>query len=152
MYSLTLLKDEIKTVIDRTLGSGQRVRAAWIATEVCNQHKDIDGDDKDFWQFTGVSGVHGEVRRFLSSVKSDEEDSSRQGDLPFTMPGYEYLQKMYFVSDPLNSEEGPVGTPLIEMNDEQIEAKAVEYEKMAAGCTNHANELRRYLKNRKAAA
>ena len=152
MYSGTDLKEEIKRVIDRTISAGMRVRASWIATEIGNSHPDHFGKDVDFWQLTGISGVHAEVRRFISSIKTDEEDEEQQGKLPFTVSGYRYLQKIYFVSDPTTPEEGNVGIPINEMSDSQIENKANEYEKMAAGCVAHADELRRYLRNRSRAA
>jgi hypothetical protein len=154
VYSGSDLRGEIKEIVNRTVANGIRVRAAWIATEICNNHPYISGEDSEFWSYTGASGVHAEVRRFLSSVKSDEGDESKQGKLPFTMPGYQYLQKMYFVSD-LSDEESdgaPVGIPLTEMTDEQVELKAKELERMASGCMAHADELRRYARNRKQAA
>ena len=149
MYSASDLRKEIKEVIDDTIGLGKRVKAAWIATEICNRHQEISGEDTEFWKFTGISDVHSEVRKFISSIKSDEEDEEKQGALPFTMPGYRYLQKFYFVADPTNPDDGNVGIPITEMSGEQIEAKAQEYERMAAGCVAHANELRRYSRNRR---
>lgn len=62
------------------------------------------------------------------------------------LPGFEHMQRGYQVER--NGIRLLVPTDLL--TDEEIEARAAEYDAMAAGCRAHARELRDFLERRRA--
>lgn len=154
MYSSSDLKNEIMNVVQRAISEGRPASSAWIAMEICNRHPlpdDWRGDDYEFWMLCGTSGAQAKVRLVANELKKEQD--SLQLNLPgIRKEGFRHLQKSYFVSDPSNPESLPLLVPVDQMTEEQIILKAEEYRKMAVGCNEHADELLRYLNDRKAAA
>lgn len=144
-YSGIDLITEIRKLIDEKLECGETVQAAWIATEVTSRHENIDGEDADFHFFCTGHYVRQQVRRALKHYDCSVDKAS---DPQLVLPGYECLQRAYAVT----REEQQVIVPIDNLSDPEIEAKAAELENMAAGALKHADELRRYVRNRQLAA
>jgi hypothetical protein len=154
MYSNSELKNEILEVIQKTITERRPASSAWIAMEICNNHPLPDewsGDDYEFWMMCGTSGVQSKVRAVVNQLKN-EQDKGEQLDLPGILKaGFKHLQEAYFIANQSDEQSIPILLPLDQMTDEQIDVKAEEYERMAIGCQEHADELRRYRRDRKAA-
>jgi len=144
MYSLSTLNQEIQTVIEE-MESHSRLHPDWITQAVIARHPDVDGNDSDFYQCCTRSGVRDAVRKRLNRYKADPND---QTDAQIVMEGFDRLQKRYLIKE--NGEQ--VAVRIECLTRQQILAKALEQERMGYGCFQHAEELRRYAEQAKAAA
>lgn len=145
MYSEKDLFTEVCAVIDRTLAGGTPAVAAWITQQVLLEHPGLEGDDRDFYDCCAKGHVRNEVRRALRRFTPQE---SADVDPQLVLPGFKRLQKAYLVE---RQGEHQV-VPTESLSDAEIEAKAVEHERMSEGNLLHADELRRYAKTRRGAA
>ena len=97
-----------------------------------------------FFRFDSVGNA---VDRFIRSVKKRwDEGEADQPDLPEVQvkPGFKHLQEKYVIT-----RDGEQGIVTLEgMNLKEIEAKAREHERWAEGHLAHADELRRYARER----
>jgi hypothetical protein len=115
--------------------------AGRIAAAICDAHRSAlpEGDDGLFWQWTGYRHVREMVRRQISKRVGAHESPERP---QLALPGFERerLQDYYLVE----RDGRDVGVPVVDLTDEEIEAKASEYRTMGAACYAHADELDRF--------
>lgn len=134
------LRAEIAAKCEQLLTEGKPLHASWITHEVCNLHTGglAENDDADFWRHGGYHTTREETRRYISKRlgASAERAEARQG----TFPGFRHVQSHYLV----RRDGDDTGVPALEMTDQEIEAKAEEYEAMGEACLAHAEELRRF--------
>lgn len=145
MYSDNDLFTEVRQVIDRALATGLEAPAKWVAQTVLSNHVGIEGEDKDFFVVCANHHVRDTVRAALRRFKPE---AGAETDPQLVMPGFDRLQKAYLVE----RHDEQVVVPIDQLTDAEIDAKAVEYERMAKGCMRHAEELRRYIGSRERAA
>lgn len=148
MYSFADAQREISAKIQWLIeNNGSVLHPRFIAHSVVSDHPDVNGEDADFYKVVSYEKLRDEVRQQINrmKVKTDDEQDSQQQLL---MPGFDYLQRRYFV--PRDGETCIV--KIEEMSDEEIEAKAKEREAMGRACFAHADELRRYRELRAKAA
>ncbi len=139
---------EVKELVRVEVAAGRIVKAAWIVPLMAKKHpapRTWRGDHADAWRVSYREHVKDLARLCVREFKQKEEELDPQQP---SLPGFKRLQRSYQIDR--NGE--PMVVPLIQMNDDEIEEKATELDRLAAGNTAHAAELRRYLRDRKAAA
>lgn len=141
----TDLDHEVESFLLGRIEAGETIPADWIATAVIEQHPNIDGEDTEWYRSHVYGAVRNSVRRVLRKFKPTEDEGR---DEQMILPGFERLQRAYLVE----REAAQRVVPINQLTDEEIAAKVVEYETMAAGCLKHADELRRYLQERSSRA
>lgn len=130
------LSREIADLITATLETGTQVQKDWIAAQVMAAHPDIYGDDAAFYTVLAKQQIDEKVRAQIGKFKPTAEQSAQ-----LTLPGFDYLQKAYF----LTREGENVIVPVDQCSDFELLARAREYEEMAKGCRSHAREIREYV-------
>ncbi len=83
------------------------------------------------------------VRRCLSQkIEPDILEEDRN----LILPGFDHIQTHYMI----RRDGEDIGVPIEQMTDEEGFAKAALYDRQAITQAEHANELRRYLRERSA--
>lgn len=133
------LTGEIHEFIHSAIGINQVVSSNWIAQEIFRKRPDIFGNDKEFYEALAWDSVRAQVRKAINRWKAKPEH-----DEQLVLPGYRYLQQGYMVE----RDDGPTVVPLQLLTDGEILARVAEYQRMADGCTKHAEELMGYYSRR----
>lgn len=157
-FSKTDLTKEIKSVINKRVDEGLSTPAPWIVSCILANHpvrydEDTIGTskcDSSYAELARQELAWTYVRKVLRQFKKPTPD------LP-TLPGFKHLQKAYSCQDSAVEEDDSdlgnvVIVPVDQLSDDQLLAKAEQYEKMGDGCYEHAAELRRFVRIRRKAA
>lgn len=143
MQSEQSVRQEIRSLVQEKLDAGVCVRAEWFTAEILTAKNRIEGEDADFYVSCAAQILPQIVKRVIGQY-----DPKPVTDRQLLLPGFEHLQKAYTVQ-----RGGEVVlVPVDQLTDDEIEARALEYEAMAMGCRAHAKELRVYRRTRKLAA
>ena len=136
------LQNIVSRVINNKIDRGEAVVMSWAVNDVLGQFPDVSGGDVDFYLCTARNHV---LKIVKASVKKYEPtgESSRQ----IVLDGFEHLQSAY----PVDRHGERVLVPVDALSIEELEARALELEVMAAGCINHAKEIRSYIAQRRQA-
>lgn len=137
-YSSEQLTEEVQRVFDEFVTTGRSIHVDWLANSILSHHQDIHGSDKDFYTLCAYAHVKTTIRAVVRKSKPSESGIAHIPQL--VLPGFERLQTHYHV----DRDNEICLIRIDELSDEEIEAKAREYEAMAEGCRLHALELRRY--------
>ena len=137
------LHEAIDKVLLRWQDEERELHPSWIAHEICSKHNKVlpKNAHGDFWYFTGYSYIREHVRKRINVLFDMVAETSRQ----MYLPDYEHLQSHYVVK----RGDERIGVPTDQLSDEELDALAAMHEAMAAACTDHAIELRRYKKERR---
>jgi len=142
--SIKDIKDFINSMVCSKIESGAIVNMHWATTEVLNEYANIEGQDVDFYLICARHYVSDQVKRCIKMFEPSEDQSSGQ----LVLDGFMHLQKAY----PVDRPDGRALVPTDQLTNDELKARAAEYEKMAAGCMAHADEIRKYIRDRQAAA
>lgn len=123
----------------------QAMRLDIAIIAVISRHEQVEGEDKDFYLLCAWGHVRVVVRQVLRRYKGEPEVEL---DQQIVMPGFKRLQRGYLVERGKES----MLVPTDQLKNEELDAKAKEYDQMAEGCRLHALELRRYMMQRRSAA
>lgn len=145
MRSRTDVTTEIRRMVQDRIDAGVSIRVEWFTQEVLHMKPNIDGDDADFYVACAVDFIKETVKNCIGSYAPK---AAAVTDRQIVMDGFDYMQKAYTVQR--NGEQLLV--PVQCLTDEELEARALEYEAMARGCIAHAKELRAYRRSRNAGA
>ena len=145
MLSGKELVAEVAELVERGLSEGRTVQAASLVGAVISRHERIEGEDKDFYLICAWSHVRVVVRQILRRYKGEP---AAEPDQQIVMPGFQRLQRGYLVE----RGKGSMLVPTKQLRNDELEARAEEYGRMAEGCNLHALELRRYIMWRRRAA
>jgi hypothetical protein len=142
------LVGEIEERLNALQAHAKLLDAQAIALDICGSHKHALSDDEHgwFWQWNGYQNVRDMVRQRINKrVGSDDPTPRAQ----IVLPGFERdrLQDYYTVS----RDGAEVHVPVVDLTDDEIEAKAEEKRKMGAACYAHADELMRFKRWRREA-
>lgn len=134
------ITEEIRKFVADKLDAGDPVIRDWITTEILERHCAIEGTDTPFFM--------GCARRFISDVVSrvigKYDASPVAADRQIVLPGFEYLQRAYTVT-----RDGKVTlVPIAAITNQELAARAREYEEMSKGCLRHAYEIREFVRAR----
>jgi hypothetical protein len=144
-YSNKDLTVEIKQIINEAITTGTATSAAFIAMAIVSRHPfphSWSGAHRDFAKLCVHGHVRNEVHNVLRPMKKQQDEG---GDAQLTMEGFERLQRAYIVEN--DGDLRVVRTDQI--TDAELLAKADHYDAMAAGCAEHASEIRRYVDQRR---
>lgn len=133
------LYEEVSQEIDAAIQEGKPVNANWLTHFIVQRHSGIKGKDTEWYQLCAYEHVRDTVRQSIGRYRPEVE--TRRDVL---LPGFEYLQNAYLVE----REKEQVVVPINQLTNKEITSKITEYEKMADGCVKHADELRRYMRER----
>jgi hypothetical protein len=134
---------EIKKIVDDRLTRGHPVNPMWVVHAFLKSHPLPDDFAEGFWEFAGPAYAREHVRDAIKRYEPRPEK-----DESLSLPGFEFLQRAYSIK----RDDEQVIVPIDQLNDAEIEDKAVEYEHMGDGCYQHADELRQYRRNRRHSA
>lgn len=140
-YTLKDLDKEIGEHVALIQGSnGGSVDKHFLIQSVLNEHSLPDDVEDGFWICTARELVSLRVNRHWQRLKASETVPDAQ----LIFPGYERLQRQY-----LTERDGrSVAVRVEDMTSEELEKKAAELESMSEGLIQHAEEIRRYLRQR----
>jgi hypothetical protein len=153
-YTEERVRSEINAVLDQLQARGEAVQPQWVTHEICSRHRaglavlgadapTAQVDDRDFWEYAGYA----QTRKLTTRCVNEREQPDARADNP-VLPGFEYLHHYY-----VHTRDGvDVMVPIEQSTDDELLAKAATYETLAASCTAHATELRRYVDWRRAQA
>lgn len=141
MRSRTDVTTEIHRMVQDRIDAGVAIRVEWFTQEILHMKSNIDGDDADFYVACAVDFIKETVKRCVGAYATK---ASAVSDPQIVMDGFDYMQKAYTVQ-----RDGELLlVPVQCLSDEELEARAMEYEAMARGCLAHAKELRAYRRSR----
>lgn len=136
------LYSEVREYIQDQLSAGVIIRAEWVTAGILHAKAEPECEDADFYLLCARAHLAEIVKRCIGKYKA-----ATVTDDQLVLPGFDHLQRGYQVE----RENVRLLVPTDLLTDDEIEARASEYEAMAAGCRAHARELRDFLERRKAA-
>lgn len=137
------LSSEVRAFIQDRLDAGLIVRAEWITAEILNAKAEPDCPDADFYLICARAHLSEIVKKCIGKYRAQPETPEQ-----LVLAGFEHLQRGYVV----DRESVRLLVPTDLLTDAELEARAVEYEAMAAGCRAHAREIRDFIERRAAQA
>lgn len=134
---MTDITKQVRKEIHDLLDQGQIVDQDELAAAIVKARDDIHGGDVDFYKTCAFAEVRNIARSCIKKFRPSEDP----GDFQLTLPGFEHLQKAYFV----RREGRNLLVPVDQCSDTELLARAKEYDEMAKGCRDHALEIRQYV-------
>lgn len=141
MTNTDSLYREVSEFISKRIADGQSVVVRWAVQEIIDKKSAIEGADKPFYQVCAHKHIEGLVKRVVKKYAPSEEPSDKE----ITLFGFEHLQVAY----PVHRDGENLIIPVHQLSDEELLARAEQYDEMAKGCRAHARELRSYLSERR---
>jgi hypothetical protein len=140
------LFNEVNAIVRMRIDQGRIAKASWVTQEVVNAHNDISGSDVEWYQLCAYTKIRDVVRECVNRYKV--KPTLEKDEQLLLGQQFEHLQVAYAV---IRKDE-PVFVPIHLLTSDEIEAKAIELEKMGTGCFKHADELRRYSREQEGVA
>lgn len=146
MSAYESLVREINTHLDDLASRQYPWVAPWIAKSICAEHADAfqspdtSDDDRAFWECTGYAYTRKLVTEQIN--KRAQGDQAEQVRQQLALPGFErtHLQDYYVVE-----REGlEQGICVLNLTDDEIDAKVAIYRRQAETNLAHADELVRF--------
>jgi hypothetical protein len=129
---------EVREFIAAQIQDGKVILVGELALQILISKPSIEGQDKEFYQIAAMAYVKTVVKRCVGKF-----DAAPVSDPQLVLDGFEHLQVAYSVE-----RDGQIClVPVDQLTPREIEARAAEYEQMAASCRKHAKELREYARN-----
>jgi hypothetical protein len=132
----------IRKFVSDKIDAGIGVRHDWVATEFMMLHCRIDGDDAEIYRYCTRLKVQEFARKCIAKYGANEAAVVDEQTL---LPGFERLQRAY----PVERDGHHITIPIHQCTNEELMARATEYDEMAKGCRIHAKEIRAYVRKRK---
>jgi hypothetical protein len=143
------LKARIDAQLDALQAAHLPMIPRWVTYTICTDHESAlaeDNEHSDFWRHSGYMHTRRMVTEYINKRGNGTNNlgGTRQR---FKLPGFEHdhLQNYYVVD--LDGET--VVVCILDMTDEELEAKASRHEAIAAADAAHAQEIRRFIVWRK---
>lgn len=136
------INQELAAIIDRQIRQNQTAHLSWIVQEFIKRHNNISGQDKDLYTFALSGLVKDRAKRIIRKFDSDIEEI--QASL---LPGHEYLKVAYSIER--HGEQ--VLVPIEQCTNDELLARADEFDRNAKGLKDHARELRMFVGTRNVA-
>lgn len=150
---------EINRVLDDLMERRQVLDADRITNQIVAAHRFAVSkhhrDDQLLMEWALRNAVRALVRTCMNHrVGNDDEGKPRE---QYLLPGYKHARFYYIVSREVVLDDGKkvmadVGVPITDMTDAEIEARADLHDQFAATNSAHGADLRRFLRERRAAA
>ena len=133
------LYSDVRDFIQSKLDAGIILRAEWVTAEIIAGKQEPDCEDADFYLICARKHVSDIVKRCIGKYSAKHTT-----DEQLKLPGFEHLQKAYQV----DRSGVRLLVPTDALSDDELLARADEYDAMAAGCTGHALEIRDFVERR----
>jgi hypothetical protein len=133
---------EVRKFVQDRIDRGVITRVDWLTTEYIAAKSRVEGDDLPFYKACAIAHVNDVVKRVVG--RFDPKRSKVDHQLIF--PGFTHMQKAYTVQ----RDGAHLLVPVAHLTDDEIMARAAEFDTMAAGCRDHARELREFRTTRAA--
>ena len=134
---------EINEQLDHLAEAGDRWIAGWIANTICDEHRAAlpDKDGSEFWRWNTYQHVRKMVGQQINKRAGGQAHGQQKHQL--ALPGFErrHLQDYYVVE----RGGGEEGVPVTKLTDVEIRQKVGYYRAMGTACSEHADELLRYM-------
>jgi len=137
MKDLSQIRADIRKIVTDTVESGAIGHVQFFTAKVMADNPEIEGDDADFYIVCAQETVERMVKSAVGKYDSAEEETP-------LMEGFEHLRKAY----PVHRGGDHLLVPVHLCSDEELEARAKEFEVAAKGYVKHALELRSYVLTR----
>lgn len=137
------IQTEVRKFVQDRIDSGAITRVEWLTSEYLGSKSRVEGDDLPFYQTCALAHVNEVVKRVVG--KFDPKRSKADDQL--ILPGFAHMQKAYTVQ----RDGMQLLVPVHLLTDEELDARASEYEAMAHGLRDHARELRQFKASRASA-
>lgn len=133
---------EVRKFVSDLVDSGAETPVEWITTSFLNSRGQIGGEGAALYRYCTRAHMNRVVKRVVG--KYDVEARALQ-DAQIVLEGFEHLQRAYT----LPRDAKIVLVPIHKCQDNELLARADEYEKQAKGCRLHARELRSFVNARR---
>jgi hypothetical protein len=130
---------EVREYISAKISRGEVVMVDWLTHEIVANKSDIEGGDVEFYRVCAFTHVRDVVKRCVGKY-----DAKPKTEDQLVLDGFSHLQVAYSVERAGQT----VLVPVDQLSDAEIDLRAAEYDKMARGCEEHAEELRSYKHSR----
>jgi hypothetical protein len=134
------LQNKAHQLIAEKIDKGESVQMHWAVHELISRQGDISGEGRPFFMFCAKAHVYRVVKAIVDKYDQAEPEDDRQ----LTLKGYECLRKAYTVERDKERQLVPIHL----IRDEELFARADEFERQAGGLMKHAKELREYVLKR----
>lgn len=135
------IHSEIRKYVSDLVDSGVVSRVEWITDNFLNSCGTISGDGTAIYRYCTRQHVHRIVKKVVGKYAVEARAVQ---DENVSLPGFEYLQRAYTMQRDNHIDL----VPIEKCRDEELLARAVEYDQQARGCRAHARELRSFVKSR----
>jgi hypothetical protein len=139
------LEREVRTIIRERIDKGLLTNPDWVTDAVVSGHKEISGNDKDWYRLCAYAHIRGVARKVVQMYKAGPQSEIAE---QLIMDGFRYLQRAYLVE----RRKKQTVIPTDRLTSAEIAAKIQELRAMGQGCFEHADELSNYLQERRATA
>lgn len=133
------LYSEVRAFIQDRLDAGVILRSEWVIAEFLANKSEPECDDVDFYLLCARQHVAEVVKKCIGKYKAKPVS-----DAQLVLTGFEYMQKAYQVE----RDGVRLLVPTDLLTDDELDARADEYEAMAVGCRAHAREIRAFKEGR----
>jgi hypothetical protein len=131
---------EIRKFIADKIAQGDHIVVEWLTNEIVSSKSNIEGEDAPFYRTCAYSYVKDVVKRSVGKYDKRAPETDKQ----IVMAGFDHLQVAYTVE----RSGDVVLVPVDQVTDDELLARALEYDAIAEGCINHAQEIRSYVRAR----
>jgi hypothetical protein len=139
------LKAEINAKLNALQAADRPMSPQWVTHAICKDHESALADDNehaDFWRHGGYMHTRRMVTEYIN--RRCDGTSKSIGDPPqLPLPGFDrnHLQDFYVVER--DGEE--VAVCVLDLTDQELEAKARHHEAVSSANAAHAQEIRRFI-------
>lgn len=131
-----------RDLITEKIRLGETVQMEWAVQELISQQGKIEGDAVEFYTLCARNHVYRIVKTIVEKYNDEAtEDAERQ---QMRLKGFEHLNVAYSVE---RSGER-VLVPIDQLTDDELLARAAEFDRQSKALTAHADELRSYVAKR----
>lgn len=138
MQDIKQIKAEIRKMVQDTVESGAIGHVQFFTAKIMAERPDIQGEDADFYTICARETIVGMVKRAVDKYAEPTAETP-------ILDGFEHLRTAY----PVHRGGDHLLVPVNLCTDEELEARAIEFEKAAKGMMKHAKELRAYVQERR---
>ena len=131
---------ELKEFCQHKIDSGVIVHVDWLQSEFLQTKREITGSDAPFYRICAQAQVASELRRLIGRYDLDREGAKARPEDQMIFPGFQELRKAYTVK----RDGRQMIVPVHLMTSEERLMRADQIEEIGRGCLRHAQELRDY--------
>jgi hypothetical protein len=139
------LKVEFTAKLDALQAAGQPMVPTWVTHAICKDHEPAlvdDQDHADFWRHGGYMHTRRMVTEYINK-RCDVTSKSTGDPQQLPLPGFDrdHLQNYYVVE----RDGDEIAVCVLDMTDDELEAKARHHEAISRANAAHAQEIRRFI-------